>query len=121
MTGQSMPAWPAQRAARRKETIMTTALLSVLAGLLIVILVVGTPYWLTHRRMRPQHDPDEATAYQQATARSASDIAAGKAGRSFWRGGQAARQWQAAHAGVHPETGEPHPKTGRPGWPDGTG
>jgi hypothetical protein len=100
---------------------MTTAVVAVLLGLLIAILVIGTPYWLTHRHMRPQHDPDEAIAYQQATARSAGDIAAGKPGRPFWRGGRAARRWQAAHAGVHPETGEPDPKTGRPGWPGGTG
>jgi hypothetical protein len=100
---------------------MTTAVVSVLVGLLIAILVIGTPYWLTHRHMRPQHDPDEALAYQQATARSADDIATGKPGRAFWRGGRAARQWQAAHAGVDPETGEPNPRTGRAGWPDGTG
>jgi uncharacterized SAM-binding protein YcdF (DUF218 family) len=100
---------------------MTTAVVSVLVGLLIAILVIGTPYWLTHRHMRPQHDADEAIAYQQATARSADDIAAGKPGRPFRQGGRAARQWQAAHAGVDPETGEADPKTGRPGWPDGTG
>jgi hypothetical protein len=75
---------------------MTTAVVSVLAGLVIAILVIGTPYWLTHRHMRPQHDPDEALAYQQATARSAGDIAGGKPGRSFWHGGRAARRWQAA-------------------------
>jgi hypothetical protein len=100
---------------------MTTAVVSVLAGLVIAILVIGTPYWLTHRHMRPQHDPDEALAYRQATARSADDIAHGKPGRAFWHGGRAARRWQAAHAGIHPETGEPDPRTGRPGWPAGTG
>jgi hypothetical protein len=100
---------------------MTTAVVSVLLGLLIVIAVVGTPYWLTHRHMRSQHDPEEARAYQQATNRSARDIAAGQPGRPFWRGGQAARQWHAAHAGLHPETGAPDARTGSPGWPDGTG
>jgi hypothetical protein len=90
-------------------------------GVVIVALAVGIPYWLTHRHMRPQHDPREAQAYQQATGRSAEQIAAGEQGQTLRVGRGAGRRWHAAHAGVDPETGEPEPKTGKPGWPEGTG
>jgi hypothetical protein len=100
---------------------MSAAVGATLAGLLIVILVIGIPYWLTHRHMRPQHDPAETRAYAEATDRSAEKIAAGAPSRGFARGSRAGREWRAAHAGVHPESGEPAPNTGKPGWPDGTG
>ncbi len=90
-------------------------------GVLIVILAIGIPYWLTHRHMRPQHDPAETQAYAEATDRSAEKIAAGAPGRGFDSGSRAGREWHAAHAGIDPETGERAPKTGSPGWPDGTG
>ncbi|HUC27281.1 MAG TPA: hypothetical protein VMA73_31685 [Streptosporangiaceae bacterium] len=94
---------------------------AMLLGLLIVVLAVGIPYWLTHRHMRPQHDPAELQAYARATDRSAEKIAAGAPSRGFDSGSRAGREWQAAHAGVDPETGEPAPKTGKPDWPEGTG
>jgi hypothetical protein len=81
---------------------MGWALTSSLIGLLLVILAVGIPYWLTHRHMRPQHDPGEVEAYQAATGKSGQDIAAGKPGRPIRRGGRAARgaarRWQAIQA-----------------------
>jgi hypothetical protein len=94
---------------------------ATLLGLLIVVLALGIPYWLTHRHMRPQHDPAEMQAYARATDRSAEKIAAGATSRGFDSGSRASREWQAAHAGVDPETGEPTPKTGRPDWPESTG
>jgi hypothetical protein len=100
---------------------MGAALVGILVGLLIVILAIGIPYWHTHRHMRPQHDPAEMQAYQRATGRSAERIAAGAPGRAFGGDGRAELDWRAAHAGVDPRTGEPAPKTGSPGWPDGTG
>jgi hypothetical protein len=110
---------PANRERRRQLTV--TAFGATLLGVLIAVLAIGIPYWLTHRHMRPQHDPAEVQAYEEATGRSAELIAAGAPGRPFSTDSRAWRDWQAAHAGVHPETGEPDPKTGKPGWPEGTG
>jgi len=93
---------------------------AVLLGLLIVVLAVGIPYWLTHRHMRPQHDPAEMQAYTRATDRSAEKIAAGAPSRGFDVGSRAGREWHAAHAGVDPETGEPALRTGKPDWPGGS-
>jgi hypothetical protein len=98
---------------------MSTTLGVTLAGLLIVILAIGVPYFLTHRHMRPQHDPAELRAYAEATDRSAEKIAAGAPSPGFDGGSRAGREWRAAHAGLDPETGEPAPKTGRPDWPEG--
>ena len=100
---------------------MGAAAAAALIGLVIVILAVGIPYWLTHRHMRPQHDPNEIQAYQEATGRPGEVIGAGKPSRTFRGATDAGRRWRAAHAGVHPETGERDPKTGKPGWPEGTG
>jgi hypothetical protein len=100
---------------------MTAGVGSALLGLLIVILAVGIPYYATHRHLRPQHDPAETRAYQRATARSAGQIAARRPGRAFRYGGRDAKNWGAAQAGVHPETGEPTRDTGEPGWPSGMG
>jgi hypothetical protein len=100
---------------------MSTAIWASVVGVVIVALAVGIPYWLTHRRMRSQHDPDESQAYQEATGRSAEQIAAGVKGRPVQADRGAGRRWRAADAGVDPETGEPEPKTGKPGWPEGTG
>jgi hypothetical protein len=71
--------------------------------------------------MRPQHDAGEAQAYLEATGRTAGQVAAQKPGRPLSEGGRAASNWQAAHAGVHPETGQPAPGTGEHDWPEGTG
>jgi hypothetical protein len=93
---------------------MNAAVGSTLLGLLIVILAVGIPYWLTHKRMRPQHDPAEANAYLEATARSKRDVAKGRPShRPFWHGGDASRRWQAAHAGEQTEVDEDIPISGR--------
>ena len=77
---------------------MFAAIGASVLGLLIVILAVGIPYWLTHRHMRPQHDAGEVQAYQEATDRSKQAIAEGKPGRPFWRGGRAARRWHKVQA-----------------------
>lgn len=98
---------------------MSTPLAVTLVGLLIVILAVGVPYYLTHRHMRPQHDPVEMRAYAEATGRSADKIAAGAPSPGFDAGSRTGREWRAAHAGLDPETGEPAPKTGKPDWPEG--
>ena len=100
---------------------MSAAVGATLLGLLIVVLAIGIPYWLTHRHMRPQHDRAEMQAYADATDRSAEKIAAGVPGRGFDHGSPAAREWRAAHAGQDPETAEPTPTAGKPGWPEGTG
>jgi hypothetical protein len=94
---------------------------AVVIGLVIAALAISVPYWMTHRHMRPQHDPAEMQAYQDATARSAERIDAGAEGQPLDTSTDAGRVWQAAHAGVHPETGEPDPGIGIHDWPEGTG
>jgi hypothetical protein len=94
---------------------------AVIVGLVIAAVAISVPYWMTHRHMRPQHDPAEMQAYQEATGRSAERIDAGAEGQPLDTGTDAGRVWQAAHAGVHPETGEPDPGTGIRDWPEGTG
>jgi len=42
---------------------------SILGGLVIVILAVGIPYLLTHKRMRSPHDHSEAQAYLRTKRR----------------------------------------------------
>lgn len=97
---------------------MYAALISSIIGLLIVILAVGIPYWLTHRHMRPQRDPDELQAYEEATGRSRHVIAAGTPGKSFRREENAAQRWQAAQAEDRIEVARPHesvqPETAQP-------
>ncbi|HEY2075925.1 MAG TPA: hypothetical protein VGH53_06270 [Streptosporangiaceae bacterium] len=100
---------------------MSAAVGQTLLGLLIVSLAIGVPYWITHRHMRPQHDSAEMQAYAEATDRSAEKIAAGAHAQGFDHGSRAGRDWRAANAGLDPETGEPASKTGKPGWPEGTG
>jgi hypothetical protein len=68
---------------------MSAAVGQTLLGLLIVSLAIGVPYWLTHRHMRPQHDPAEMQAYAEATDRSAEKIAAGAPARRFDHGRRA--------------------------------
>ena len=81
---------------------MTVALAAVIGGLVIVLLAVGIPYWLTHRRMSAQDDRAESAAYLEATGRTAEDVAAGRSCCSRLSrspraaGGQTARQ-----CGVH--------------------
>ncbi len=58
-----------------------TPLIPIVIGLAIVLLAVGTPYWLTHRRMTAQHDPAETRSYLEAAGKSAQDVASGGPGR----------------------------------------
>jgi hypothetical protein len=59
--------------------------ISIVAGLLIVLLAIGIPYWRTHRRLRP-HDLTEGQAYLDATGKTPEDAAAGRPGRRFRQG-----------------------------------
>ena len=71
--------WGAARVKRsRKELSVTVALAAVIGGLVIVLLAVGIPYWLTHQRMSAQDDRAESAAYLEATGRTAEDVAATK-------------------------------------------
>ena len=60
--------------------------ISIFVGLLIVLLVVAIPLWLTHRRMQP-HDLSEGQAYLDATGKTPEEAAAGRPGRLFRRNG----------------------------------
>ena len=84
---------------------MAIAIIAIVIGLVIVVLAVGTPYFLTHRRMRNQHDSAEAQAYAEATGRSREQIGASHPGQPL-DGGDAADRWRSVQAGVDPETGE---------------
>jgi hypothetical protein len=59
--------------------------ISIVAGLVIVLLAIGIPYWLTHRRLRP-HDLAEGQAYLDATGKTPEDATAGRPGRRFQKG-----------------------------------
>jgi hypothetical protein len=61
--------------------------ISIFAGLVIVLLAIGIPYWLTHRRLRP-HDLTEGRAYLDATGKTPEDAAAARPGRRSRRGGR---------------------------------
>jgi len=54
------------------------AVLSSCLGLLIVLLAVGIPFWMTHKRMRPHHDLTEARDYLDAVGRTPEDAAIGR-------------------------------------------
>jgi hypothetical protein len=108
-------------ARERGGQFVVSVAVAVIVGLVIAAVAITVPYWMTHRHMRPQHDPAEMQAYLDATGRSAESIDTGAEGQPLDTGTNAGRVWQAAHAGVHPETGEPDPKTGSAGWPEGTG
>ncbi len=73
---------------------MTVALAAVIGGLVIVLLAVGIPYWLTHRRMSAQHDRAESAAYLEATGRTAEDVAAGRSGQPLQTEQESARRWR---------------------------
>lgn len=60
--------------------------ISIAAGVLIVLLAVGIPVWLTHRRMHP-YDLTEAQAYLDATGKTPEDAAVGRPGRRFRKNG----------------------------------
>ena len=42
----------------------------VLIGVVIVALVVGIPYFMTHRRMREHHDVSDSRSYLRARRKS---------------------------------------------------
>jgi hypothetical protein len=87
--------WRAARGRRsRKELSVTVALAAVIGGLVIVLLAVGIPYWLTHRRMSAQDDRAESAAYLEATGRTAEDVAAGRSGQPLQTEQASARRWR---------------------------
>jgi hypothetical protein len=51
---------------------------SIPLGLLIVLLAVACPYWLTHRQMRPPYDQSEAREYLDATGKTPEEAATGR-------------------------------------------
>ncbi|HUD76850.1 MAG TPA: hypothetical protein VMR00_03280 [Streptosporangiaceae bacterium] len=87
--------WGAARVKRsRKELSVTVALAAVIGGLVIVLLAVGIPYWLTHQRMSAQDDRAESAAYLEATGRTAEDVAAGRSGQPLQTEQEPARRWR---------------------------
>ena len=54
------------------------AVFSSCLGLLIVLLAVGIPFWMTHKRMRPHHDLTEGRAYLDAVGKTPEDAAVGR-------------------------------------------
>lgn len=101
---------------------MTTLWVSIVVGLLIVLLAVGTPYWLTHRRRgrhhdlsHAHHDLSDARAYLDATGKTPEDAAAGRPGRRWRRRSSAGRRPRAPASAAHPQAGRPAgPQTGEP-------
>lgn len=77
---------------------------SILIGLLLVVAAVGIPFWLTHRRMRP-NDPAEAHAYLDAKDEMAGTVDTGARRRAF-RAAKA-RRTAAAEPGGPAGAGEP--------------
>jgi hypothetical protein len=62
---------------------MAVAIGAALLGLLIAALALGIPQWINHRSLRSEHhDLFEPEAYEQATGRSAAEIAASVRGGS---------------------------------------
>ena len=56
---------------------MAVAVGAALAGLVIAALAIGIPRWISYRSSRSEpHDLFDRDAYEQATGRSAADIAA---------------------------------------------
>jgi hypothetical protein len=62
---------------------MAVAIGAALLGLLIAALALGIPQWINRRSSRSEHhDLFEPEAYEQATGRSAAEIAASAPGES---------------------------------------
>ena len=81
---------------------MAVAVGAALAGLLIAVLAIGIPRWISHRSSRSQpHDLFERDAYEQATGRSAADIAAASPGATSTSTERAAGLPAGAHAANH--------------------
>ena len=76
---------------------MTLFWVSIVAAVIIVLLAVGIPYLLTHRRMNPRGS--EARAYLDATGKTPEDAALGRPGRPSRRSRRPGRRSQAAARG----------------------
>lgn len=79
---------------------------SIFAGLVIVLLAVGIPYWLTHRRLRP-HDLTEGREYLDTTGKTPEDAAAGRPGRRFRRRDATAKLPQVHPGGAETQADPP--------------
>ena len=66
-------------------TIMTALWVAIPVGMLIVLLAVAIPYWLTQRRMREHHDLSEAYEYLAAIGKTPAEAATGQPGRLQWQ------------------------------------
>ena len=60
---------------------MTAFWISIPLGFLIVLLAVGVPFYLTHRRMRAHYGVEEGNAYLDAAGKTPEDAATGRPGR----------------------------------------
>lgn len=79
---------------------------SIVAGLVIVVLAIGIPYWLTHRRLRP-HDLSEGRAYMDATGKTPEDAAAGRPGRRSLGRGTGRKLPRVHPGGIDTQAGRP--------------
>lgn len=79
---------------------------STVAGLVIVLLAIGIPYWLTHRRMRP-HDLSEGRAYLDATGKTPEDASAGRPGRQSLRRGTSRKLPRVHPGGIDTQADRP--------------
>jgi hypothetical protein len=83
---------------------MAVAVGSALLGLLIATLAIGIPRWINSRSLRSQpHDLFERDTYEQATGRSAADIAADIPGNTSTRSNGAPGLPTGVRTGNHQE------------------
>ncbi|MFZ0045744.1 MAG: hypothetical protein WAL16_07910 [Streptosporangiaceae bacterium] len=83
---------------------MAVAVGSALLGLLIATLAIGIPRWINNRSLRSQpHDMFERDTYEQATGRSAADIAADVPGTTSTRSNGTGELPAGARTGNHQE------------------
>jgi hypothetical protein len=80
--------------------------ISIAAGVLIVLLAVAIPFWLTHRRMRP-HDLTEGQTYLDATGKTPEEAAVGRPGRRFPENGTPGKLPQVHPGGVDTQADRP--------------
>jgi hypothetical protein len=86
---------------------MTAFWVSIPIGILIVLLAVGWPFWLTHRRMRPHYDSTQAQAYLDATGKTPQDAVEGQPGSKDWQNADGSQSWGDT-AGYEPHQAERH-------------
>ena len=84
---------------------MTLFWVSIVVAVIIVLLAVGIPYLLTHRRMNPRGS--EARAYLDATGKTPEDAALGRPGRPSRRSRRPGRRSQAAASRGDQQAGRP--------------